>query len=86
MGGQCSNVLYLIVEIPRIVDHSNITGPLALGDSANLSCVASGGPLPTFQWYRYDVLLMNQSSLYISDFENFMHDNLTGSLLELYGI
>ena len=79
-------MLYLIIEIPRIVDHTNITGPLALGDSANLSCVASGGPLPTFQWYRDDVLLMNQSSLYIYDFENCEHENLTRSLLELQGL
>ena len=81
-----SNVFYLIIEIPRIVNHTNITGPLAPGDSANLSCLASGGPLPTFQWYRDDVLLMNQSSLYIYDFENSEHGILTRSLLELHGL
>ena len=81
-----SNVFYLIIEIPRIVDHANATGPLARGDSANLSCVASGEPLPTFQWYRDDVLLMNQSSLNIYDFENSKHNNLTESLLELHGL
>ena len=81
-----SNVFYLIIEIPRIVDHTNITGPLAPEGSANLWCVASGGPLPTFQWYRDDVLLMNQSSLYIYDFENSEHGNLTGSLLELHDL
>ena len=81
-----SNVFYLIIEIPRIVDHTNNTGPLAPGGSANLWCVASGGPLPTFQWYRDDVLLMNQSSLYIYDFENSEHGNLIRSLLELHDL
>ena len=71
-------MLYLIIEIPRIVDYTNITGPLALGDSANLSCQASGGPLPTFQWYRDDVLLYN--------FENSEDGNLTRSLLELHDL
>ena len=71
-------MLYLIIENPRIVDHTSITGPLALGDSANLSCVASGGPLPTVQWYRDDVLLY--------DFENSEHGNFTESLLELHDL
>ena len=71
-------MFYLIIEIPRIVDHTNIAGPLAPGDSTNLSCLASGGPLPTFQWYRDDVLLY--------DFENSEHGNFTESLLELHGL
>jgi hypothetical protein len=73
----------IIIEIPRIVDHLNVAGPLVVGDSVNLSCTASGEPLPSFQWYRDDVLLMNQSSLNIYDFEISEPDNLTGSLLEL---
>ena len=76
----------MYTEIPRIVDYVNITGPLAVGDTVNLTCTASGEPLPSFQWYRDDVLLMNQSSLTIYNFEESKHNNLSTSVLELHGL
>lgn len=74
------------VEIPRIVDHTNLSGPLAEGDAVNLTCTASGEPLPSFQWYKDDVLLINQSWLTIYSFEESEGNNLTESRLELRGL
>ena len=73
--------MYIIItEIPRIVDYTNVTGPLAVGDTKNLSCTASGEPLPTFQWYRDYELLTNQS---LSTTYEFKSSNFTQSVLEI---
>lgn len=65
------------------MDHLNVAGPLAVGDVVNLTCTATGEPLPSIQWYREDTLLMNQSSITIYNSE---HNNLTASVLELRGL
>ena len=73
--------MYIIItEIPRIVDYTNVTGPLAVGDTKNISCTASGEPLPTFQWYRDNELLTNQSLLTTYEFKS---SNFTQSVLEI---
>ena len=61
---------------------SNDTGLLAVGDSINLTCMATGEPLPLIQWYKGDVLVMNETSTKMCN-QEFDRNNLTTSKLEL---
>ena len=66
----------MIVVKPHIIE------PVAVGDTIFLTCVASGDPLPSFQWYKGGVPLMNESTstIYTEEYES---NNLTLSILAL---
>lgn len=56
----------MFTEVPLILTGVNISEPLKIGDNISLSCTATGIPLPSLQWYKDNIVIMNESMISVS--------------------
>lgn len=76
--------LYVLPEVPVIVTGVNISEPFNIGDNISLSCTATGVPLPLVRWYKDNIVIMNESTIFISTEEtNTGGESFTVSILHL---